>query len=179
MMLFVVVVGCSRPTEDQTPNPIAEKKDGNKKVPNEVKKEEPNVKTPKKEEPINKVPVKGSNNIWSEYDRNAIAADLKYKGKLVEFEEDYFKSGSDPKGYFIRCRTVSGIAGRNMHGDLICYFPNSEAETIAKLKWGIRFVVQGVCQGKFPSGGTYRPWSVVFTNCQFIKIHPIKKRNSR
>lgn len=80
----------------------------------------------------------------SAYEENAIAADQKYKGKVIQvtgyindFDEDIM---GDP--YITLCVDEYGW------NCVQCSFPDSERKALARLSKGQRVCVKGVCKGK-------------------------------
>ena len=78
--------------------------------------------------------------LYKEYNENEIAADEKYKGKIIEVTGVIRDIGNDimDNAYITR-------VGNEYFGDIQCYF--NEKSVVAKLSKGKRITVIGSCSG--------------------------------
>ena len=75
-----------------------------------------------------------------EYNENEIAADEKYKGKIIEVTGVIRDIGND-----IMDNAYITLVGNEYFGDIQCYF--NEKSVVAKLSKGKRITVIGSCSG--------------------------------
>lgn len=93
-----------------------------------------------------------------EFDENEIAAEQKYKGKIIEVEGMITDFGID-----ILDKPYLTLAGIDEYGltDIACYFPSEAATELATLaKWD-EVIVRGECRGK--------TMHVMLKNCELVK----------
>ena len=78
--------------------------------------------------------------LYKEYNANEIAADEKYKGKIIEVTGVIRDIGND-----IMDNAYITLVGDEYFGDIQCYF--NEKSVVAKLSKGKRITVIGSCSG--------------------------------
>ena len=78
--------------------------------------------------------------LYKEYNENEIAADEKYKGKIIEVTGVIRDIGND-----IMDNAYITLVGDEYFGDIQCYF--NEKSVVAKLSKGKRITVIGSCSG--------------------------------
>ena len=78
--------------------------------------------------------------LYKEYNENEIAADEKYKGKIIEVTGVIRDIGND-----IMDNAYITLVGNEYFGDIQCYF--NEKSVVAKLSKGKRVTVIGNCFG--------------------------------
>ena len=78
--------------------------------------------------------------LYKEYNENEIAADEKYKGKIIEVTGVIRDIGND-----IMDNAYITLVGNEYFGDIQCYF--NEKSVVAKLSKGKRISVIGSCSG--------------------------------
>ena len=78
--------------------------------------------------------------LYKEYDANEIAADQKYKGKIIEVTGVIRDIGND-----IMNNAYVTLAGDEYFGDIQCYF--NKKSVVAKLSKGKRITIIGSCSG--------------------------------
>ena len=78
--------------------------------------------------------------LYKEYNENEIAADEKYKGKIIEVTGVIRDIGND-----IMDNAYITLVGNEYFGDIQCYF--NEKSVVAKLSKGKRITVMGSCSG--------------------------------
>ena len=78
--------------------------------------------------------------LYKEYNENEIAADEKYKGKIIEVTGVIRDIGND-----IMDNAYITLVGDEYFGDIQCYF--NEKLVVAKLSKGKRITVIGSCSG--------------------------------
>ena len=78
--------------------------------------------------------------LYKEYNANEIAADEKYKGKIIEVTGVIRDIGND-----IMDNPYITLVGDEYFGDIQCYF--NEKSVVAKLSKGKRITVIGSCSG--------------------------------
>ena len=78
--------------------------------------------------------------LYKEYNANEIAADEKYKGKIIEITGVIRDIGND-----IMDNAYITLVGDEYFGDIQCYF--NEKSVVAKLSKGKRITVIGSCSG--------------------------------
>ena len=78
--------------------------------------------------------------LYKEYNENEIAADEKYKGKIIEVTGVIRDIGND-----IMDNAYITLVGDEYFGDIQCYF--NEKSVVAKLSKGKRVTVIGSCSG--------------------------------
>ena len=78
--------------------------------------------------------------LYREYNENEIAADEKYKGKIIEVTGVIRDIGND-----IMDNAYITLVGNEYFGDIQCYF--NEKSVVAKLSKGKRITVIGSCSG--------------------------------
>ena len=78
--------------------------------------------------------------LYKEYNENEIAADEKYKGKIIEVTGVIRDIGND-----IMDNAYITLVGNEYFGDIQCYF--NEKSVVAKLSKGKRVTVIGSCFG--------------------------------
>ena len=78
--------------------------------------------------------------LYKEYNENEIAADEKYKGKIIEVTGVIRDIGND-----IMDNAYITLVGNEYFGDIQCYF--NEKSVVAKLSKGERITVIGSCSG--------------------------------
>ena len=78
--------------------------------------------------------------LYKEYNENEIAADEKYKGKIIEVTGVIRDIGND-----IMDNAYITLVGNEYLGDIQCYF--NEKSVVAKLSKGKRITVIGSCSG--------------------------------
>jgi hypothetical protein len=108
-----------------------------------------------------------SDDLVKEYQQNELAADGKYKNKLVQVTGKVGKVGKHPLGYpFVQL-------GTGQEEDLFgvtCYLTEKATEEAAKLQPGETITVRGSCMGKL--GGQ----ALRLENCEIIKTDPAKAK---
>ena len=78
--------------------------------------------------------------LYNDYNANEIAADEKYKGKIIEVTGIIRDIGND-----IMDNAYITLVGDQYFGDIQCYF--SEKSVVASLSKGKRITVMGNCSG--------------------------------
>ena len=78
--------------------------------------------------------------LYKEYNENEIAADEKFKGKIIEVTGVIRDIGND-----IMDNAYITLVGNEYFGDIQCYF--NEKSVVAKLSKGKRITVIGSCSG--------------------------------
>ena len=78
--------------------------------------------------------------LYKEYNENEIAADEKYKGKIIEVTGVIRDIGND-----IMDNAYITLVGNEYFGDIQCYF--NEKSVVAKLSKGKKITVIGSCSG--------------------------------
>tara|TARA_B100000989_G_scaffold222976_1_gene170516 strand:+ start:306 stop:722 length:417 start_codon:yes stop_codon:yes gene_type:complete len=78
--------------------------------------------------------------LYKEYNENEIAADEKYKGKIIEITGVIRDIGND-----IMDNAYITLVGNEYFGDIQCYF--NEKSVVAKLSKGKKITVIGSCSG--------------------------------
>ena len=78
--------------------------------------------------------------LYKEYNENEIAADEKYKGKIIEVTGVIRDIGND-----IMDNAYITLVGNEYFGDIQCYF--KEKSVVAKLSKGKRITIIGSCSG--------------------------------
>ena len=78
--------------------------------------------------------------LYKEYNENEIAADEKYKGKIIEVTGVIRDIGND-----IMDNAYITLVGNEYFGDIQCYF--NEKSVVAKLSKGKRITIIGSCSG--------------------------------
>ena len=78
--------------------------------------------------------------LYKEYNENEIAADEKYKGKIIEVTGVIRDIGND-----IMNNAYVTLAGDEYFGDIQCYF--NKKSVVAKLSKGKRITIIGSCSG--------------------------------
>ena len=78
--------------------------------------------------------------LYKEYNENEIAADEKYKGKIIEVTGLIRDIGND-----IMDNAYITLVGNEYFGDIQCYF--NEKSVVAKLSKGKKITVIGSCSG--------------------------------
>ena len=78
--------------------------------------------------------------LYKEYNENEIAADEKYKGKIIEVTGVIRDIGND-----IMDNAYITLVGNEYFGDIHCYF--NQKSVVAKLSKGKRITVIGSCSG--------------------------------
>ena len=78
--------------------------------------------------------------LYKEYNENEIAADEKYKGKIIEVTGVIRDIGND-----IMDNAYITLVGNEYFGDIQCYF--NEKSVVSKLSKGKRITVMGSCSG--------------------------------
>ena len=78
--------------------------------------------------------------LYKEYNENEIAADEKYKGKIIEVTGVIRDIGND-----IMDNAYITLVGNEYFGDIQCYF--NEKSVLASLSKGKRITVMGSCSG--------------------------------
>lgn len=97
---------------------------------------------PKEPEPPKvEVSVKATD-LYADYKANQVAADGKYKGKLLEITGEVDTIGKD-----VLDTLYVTLKGDAYFGNVQCYFPDSAADALAKLKSGDNVVIQGKGDG--------------------------------
>ena len=81
-----------------------------------------------------------SGKLYKEYNANEIAADEKYKGKIIEVTGVIRDIGND-----IMDNAYITLVGNEYFGDIQCYF--NEKSVVASLSKGKRITVMGSCSG--------------------------------
>ena len=81
--------------------------------------------------------------LYSEYEANEVAADLKYKGKVIEVTGivRLIDKGLMDEIYVT-------LKGNEYFGDIQCFFSESRAQEAASLKKGSKITIIGLCDGQ-------------------------------
>lgn len=81
--------------------------------------------------------------LYSEYEANEVAADLKYKGKVIEVTGivRLIDRGLMDEIYVT-------LKGNEYFGDIQCFFSESRAQEAAALKKGSKITIIGLCDGQ-------------------------------
>jgi hypothetical protein len=84
-----------------------------------------------------------ANQLYSEYDRNEVAADAKYKGKIVVVSGTIMSIGKDilDDAYIV-------IGGEGFLDGVQCTFTKGEQSSVARLSRGQQVTVKGEVAGK-------------------------------
>ena len=97
-------------------------------------------KSPKVTSDSNPSVTISASKLYKEYNENEIAADEKYKGKIIEVTGVIRDIGND-----IMDNAYITLVGNEYFGDIQCYF--NEKSVVAKLSKGKRITVIGSCSG--------------------------------
>ena len=81
--------------------------------------------------------------LYSEYDSNEVAADLKYKDKVITVEGIIDDIGKD-----IMDDIYVTLKGDQYFGNVQCFFSDSHTDKAASLRKGDKITVKGLCTGK-------------------------------
>lgn len=81
-------------------------------------------------------------NLYKEYLDNPLAADEKFKGKILKVTGNISSINKEKDG-----RAFTMFDTKYINGYIFCYYPESESEKIAKLKPGDYRTVEGKCIG--------------------------------
>lgn len=94
---------------------------------------------------------------WEEYGKNVAAADMKYKGKLVQLTGRIERVDKDNDGYFVSLVCVSG---EGWGPNVVCRFGQDDAAEFAKIKpqEGVTLVARVV--GYRRSAAAFREYAV-------------------
>ena len=81
--------------------------------------------------------------LYSEYEANEVAADLKYKGKVIEVTGivRLIDKGLMDEIYVT-------LEGDEYFGDIQCFFSESRAQEAASLRKGSKVTIIGLCEGQ-------------------------------
>lgn len=85
-----------------------------------------------------------SRDLYKAYDDNAVAADLKYKGKLLKVTGKVESIDTD-----IMDEIYVSLEGDGYFGTVTCYFSDAHASAAAGLSKGSTITIQGTCDGHF------------------------------
>ena len=91
-----------------------------------------------------------SKTLYKEYNNNEIAADDKYKGKIIQVRGQIREFGKD-----IMDEAYISLIGDDFFGDVQCFFPDKSY--LLNLKKGQRVNVIGYCDGLF--------MNIILQNC--------------
>ncbi len=86
--------------------------------------------------------------LFKEYESNVIAADQKYKGKILEVDGIVREIGKDFQGSLYLVLTGADIQIIGVQ----CYFSTAHANALALVRKGERITVKGKCSGYFLLG---------------------------
>ena len=80
--------------------------------------------------------------LWAEYDANEVAADQKYKGKVIEVSGQVDNIGKDiTDAIYVTLSTGEYLA------NVQCFFSDKHADAAAQLRKGQAITVRGRCDG--------------------------------
>jgi hypothetical protein len=109
-----------------------------KSIGSEAKEEEAAAETPKQADIVISAPQ-----LYKDYEANGVAADQKYKGKLVEVSGTVDNIDKD-----ILDEIYVTLKGDEYFGSVQCYFADEFTDQTAKLTKGQKLTVIGTCDGK-------------------------------
>ena len=107
--------------------------DDNKNTENDVKEQV-------KEAPALEV---SSSQLYADYEANGVAADQKYKGKVLKVTGTVNNIDKD-----IMDQIYITLNGNNVIGDVQCFFSDDYVNEAAQLQKGQKITVIGKCEGK-------------------------------
>jgi hypothetical protein len=107
----------------------------------------------KKEEAAIQISAK---QLYADYDSNEVAADEKYKGKILEVSGTVNDIAKD-----ITDTIYVTLKGAEYFGDVQCFFSNEFTKEAAKLSKGQQLTVKGECDGKM--------MNVLLKGCVIVK----------
>lgn len=81
-------------------------------------------------------------NLYKEYTDNPVAADEKFKGKILKVDGKISLITQTKDG-----RICIMLEANIINGFIFCYFPESQSKTIAKFKPGDFWTIKGKCTG--------------------------------
>jgi hypothetical protein len=110
--------------------------------------------------PPKPVATLSSDQLVAEYQKNALGADQKYKGQLLELSGKVGKIG---KGLLGDPYVSLGTASEEDLFGVACYLTPTAAEEAAKMQPGTAVKVRGVCMGQL-AGQALR-----MQDCEFVK----------
>jgi hypothetical protein len=94
--------------------------------------------------------------LYSDYEANEVAADEKYKGKVLEVSGTINSIGKD-----ILNTPYVALTTNNVISTVQCMFEKSEADKLVELKKNTKITVHGEIQGKLGN--------IVLKNCEIVK----------
>jgi hypothetical protein len=101
--------------------------------------------------------------LLKEYEANAIGADAKYKGKLVQVAGKFGSTSKVPlKGYAVQVLPEDGGEPGGVAG-VQCFILESAQADVGKLKPGDAITLQGLCDGQVALN------QVVLSRCSVVK----------
>lgn len=169
-------------TAPTTGHRLAAAKEGEREKPPEKPADDP--KKPANEpKAAPAIAFKVSMDLWRAYGDNEAAADLKYTGKTIEFLLINGKVKRGPDGYYIAGGLVQSVALPQLglpappqptEPCLPCYLRPSAVNKAANAKSspGIdpTFRLRGRCEGKRPTPGAFKGYSVVLKDCEILAV---------
>jgi len=81
--------------------------------------------------------------LYQEYDENEVAADLKYKDKVLLVSGTVDEIAKD-----ITDNIYVTLKGDEFIGDAQCFFADNHTDEAAQLKKGMKITIKGMCDGK-------------------------------
>ena len=114
---------------------------------------------PAPEAPPTPVATLKAADLLNEYKSNELAADGKYKGKLIQVTGKFASVQKDPLGRYY----VSLEGGDATDFNVACYLAESAKDEAAKLQANQDLTVRGVCDGRF--GGQV----LTLKQCEIVK----------
>ncbi len=84
-----------------------------------------------------------SKKLYADYDANGVAADEKYKDKVIRVTGKVTTIDRD-----IMDKIYVTLKGDEYFGDVQCFFAEDHTKTASKLSKGQRITVKGKCEGK-------------------------------
>lgn len=108
--------------------------------------------------PSSEYPRIAVEDLFSAYDQNEAAADLKYTDQLVEIYDNVYKIEKTGNGKY----EIGMGDGGLFSSSVICHMKEDQIAGIAELQKGRKAIIRGVCQGD-PSWGI-----IYFDDCEII-----------
>ncbi len=99
--------------------------------------------------------------IWYEYERNLVAADAKYKGKVIELEGFVDKIGIDDGNYFVGLMAPEGYPP-----GVVCFVDPSKSKSFESLKPQSPVSIIGTVKGAERDSSAWQGFRIVLTQCK-------------
>lgn len=99
--------------------------------------------------------------LYAEYKKNEVAADSKYKGKILVVTGKVRKIGKD-----ISDTPYIALKASRVIGSVQCMFAKSRSSELAKVRKGQQISLKGLCEGKM--------MNVILRGCLIEKTLPAK-----